>query len=121
MKIVLIDDDPDIVEIISLLLSDGGHSVTTSPAGVNAISLIRKKRPDVILTDLVMAEMDGIEFCREIRADKSLDNISIIMISARTDDVWKEKSQLAGANGFIEKPIDAATFVRDVEALTAGK
>ena len=119
MKITLIDDDPDIVEIISLLLSEAGHDVTTSPAGVNAISIIRKKNPDVVITDLVMAEMDGLELCREIRADSHLSKTTLIMVSARTDDIWKEKAHAAGASGFIEKPIDAATFVRDVETLTA--
>ena len=119
MKITIIDDDPDIVEIISLLLSEAGHDVATSPAGVNALSIIRKKNPDMVITDLVMAEMDGLELCREIRADSGLSKTTLIMVSARTDDLWKEKAHDAGANGYIEKPIDAATFVRDVEALTA--
>ena len=119
MKIIVIDDDPDIVEIISLLLNEAGHDVTTSPAGVNAISIIRKKNPELVITDLVMAEMDGLELCREIRIDNSLEKTCLIMVSARTDDIWKEKARDAGANGYIEKPIDAATFVRDVEALTA--
>lgn len=119
MKITIIDDDPDIVEVISLVLENAGHSVTSSPAGVNAISLIRKKRPDLILTDLVMAEMDGLELCREIRKDKLLEKTKIIMISARTDEMWKEKARDAGADGYIEKPIDTATFVKDVESLSA--
>jgi len=119
MKITIIDDDPDIVEVISLVLENAGHSVTSSPAGVNAISLIRKKRPDLILTDLVMAEMDGLELCREIRKDKLLEKTKIIMISARTDEMWKEKARSAGADGYIEKPIDTATFVKDVESLSA--
>lgn len=119
MKITIIDDDPDMVEVISLLLESAGHSVTSSPAGVNAISLIRKKSPDIIITDLVMAEMDGLELCREIRKDKTLDKTNIVMVSARTDTIWKQRAKDAGANGFIEKPIDVATFVRDVEALNA--
>ena len=119
MKITIIDDDPDIVEVISLVLENAGHSVTSSPAGVNAISLIRKKRPDLILTDLVMAEMDGLELCREIRKDKLLEKTKIIMISARADEMWKEKARDAGADGYIEKPIDTATFVKDVESLSA--
>ena len=119
MKITIIDDDPDIVEVISTLLEGAGHDVSSSPAGVNAISIIRKKRPDIIITDLVMAEMDGLELCREIRKDRTLDKTSIIMVSARTDTIWKERAKDAGANGFIEKPFDAATFVRDVEALCA--
>ncbi len=119
MKITIIDDDPDIVEIISLLLSEAGHDVTTSPAGVNAISIIRKKNPELVITDLVMAEMDGLELCREIRGDKTLNQTKLIMVSARTDNIWKDKAREAGANGYIEKPIDAATFVHDVEMLTA--
>ncbi|MDH5188628.1 MAG: response regulator [Rhodospirillaceae bacterium] len=119
MKITIIDDDPDIIEAISLILGGAGHSVISSPAGVNAISLIRKKRPDLIITDLVMAEMDGLELCREIRKDKLLANTKIIMISARTDEMWKEKARSAGADGYIEKPIDTATFVKDVETISA--
>ena len=119
MKIVIIDDDPDVISVLELVLGEAGHSVTSSPAGVNAISLIRKKRPDLILTDLVMAEMDGLELCREIRKDKLLEKTKIIMISARTDEMWKEKARGAGADGYIEKPIDTATFVKDVETISA--
>lgn len=120
MKIILIDDDPDIIEIMRVLLAEAGHEVTTYPAGANALSGIRKKRPDVVLTDLMMAEMDGLELCREVRADASLNDTKLIVVSARTDAYWKKRARDAGAMGYIEKPVDPATIARDVERMAGG-
>lgn len=119
MKITIIDDDPDIIEVMRVLLAEAGHEINTYPAGANALSGIRRKRPDVVLTDLMMAEMDGLELCREVRADASLNNTKLIVISARTDVYWKKRATDAGAMGYIEKPIDPATIARDVEQMAA--
>lgn len=117
MNIVLVDDDPDLIEIMYLSLTQAGHTVTAAPGGVAVLSEMRKHPPDVLVTDLMMAEMDGLELCRTVRADPALSDTQTIVVSARVDPLWKERARSAGAIGFIEKPIDPHTFANDVEEL----
>lgn len=115
MKIVLVDDDPDLIEVMYLALDQAGHEVITSPAGAPIIPVLKEHPPDILVTDLMMAELTGLELCELVKADTRLANMKIIVISARTDDLWKEKARSCGAAGFIEKPIDPISFASDVE------
>jgi len=117
MRIVLVDDDPDLIEIMYLCLTQAGHTVTAAPGGVAVLSDMRKHPPDVLITDLMMAEMDGLELCRTVREDRALADTQTIVVSARTDPLWKERARSAGAVGFIEKPVDPQTFANDIEEL----
>lgn len=119
MKIVLVDDDPDLIEIMYLALKQAGHEVTASPAGAPVIPGLKSNPPDVLITDLMMAELTGLELCELIKANARLSGMKIIVISARTDDIWKDKARDCGASGFIEKPIDPITFAGDVEQIVA--
>ena len=120
MRIVLVDDDPDLIEIMYLALQQAGHDVTAGPGGVSLLSEIRKRPPDLLITDLMMSEMDGLELCRAVLEDKSLADTQTIVVSARTDDLWKARARDAGAIGYIEKPIDPMTFAEQVDQLVAG-
>lgn len=119
MKIVLVDDDPDLIEVMCLTLQQAGHDVITSPAGAPIISLLKEHPPKVLITDLMMAELTGLELCELLKADARLNAMKIIVISARTDNIWKDKAKECGAAGFIEKPIDTLTFANDVEQIVA--
>lgn len=118
MRIVLVDDDPDLIEIMYLALKQAGHDVTASPGGVAVLSKIHKDPPDLIITDLMMSELDGLEFAREVAKDTTND-AKVIMISARTDKLWKDRARDAGVIGFIEKPIDPMTFADVVDKMYA--
>jgi len=119
MKIVLVDDDPDLMEVMYLTLEQAGHEVITSPAGAPIVPVLKENPPDVLITDLVMAELTGLELCELVKADARLSGMQIIVISARTDDMWKQKAKSCGAAGFMEKPIDPITFASDVEQIVA--
>lgn len=119
MKIVLVDDDPDLMEVMYLALEQAGHEVVTSPAGAPIIPVLKTHPPDVLITDLMMAELTGLELCEMVKADARLSGMKIIVISARTDALWKDKAKACGASGFIEKPIDPITFAGDVEQIVA--
>ncbi len=119
MKIALVDDDPDLIEVVYLALSQAGHDVITSPAGATAIPALRENPPDILITDLMMAEVDGLELCDLVKASPQLTNMKVIFISARTGDLWKQKAKDCGAAGFIEKPIDPITFAAKVEQIAA--
>lgn len=117
MRIVLVDDDPDLIEIMYLALQQAGHDVTAASGGVEVLSDIRKRPPDLVITDLMMAEMDGLELCQTIRKDPSLSNTMTLVVSARTDDLWKARAREAGAIGFIEKPVDPMGFAHEVDVM----
>lgn len=119
MKIYIVDDDPDMIQIMTLLLDAGGHHVASSVAGATAIPEIVDFKPDILLTDLVMAELDGLALCHELREKRGLKAMNIAFVSAKTEDFWRQKADLAGAVGYIEKPINTASFVDTVEALAA--
>lgn len=119
MKVFIVDDDPDMIEVMILMLDAAGHRVASSVAGSTAIPQIVEFKPDILLTDLVMAELDGLALCHELRENKGLRAMNIAFVSAKTDQFWRTKANEAGAVGYITKPIDTGTFVEAVEALAA--
>lgn len=119
MNIMIVDDDLALLDMMAALLEHAGHKVAKSSGGVEAIPAIKRNPPDVLITDLMMAELDGLEFCSEVAKDQSL-NTKIIFISARTDSLWKDRAKGCGAVGYIEKPIDPQTFAEQVEGLVKG-
>jgi DNA-binding response OmpR family regulator len=120
LEIAIVDDDPEMIDMMTTLLTAEGHTVRSSVAGIPALSEIAADKPDCVLTDLMMSALDGMELCREIRKRKSLNKTVIIMVSARDRDAWRERALAAGANDFISKPIDPASFAGQVEAIVAG-
>lgn len=116
-KFYLVDDDSDIVELITTLLEAGGHTVRSNLRGVFAIPEIVDFRPDCVLIDLMMAELDGIQLYRELSHRAELTGTDFIMVSAQSADYWKNQAQDAGIKGYLAKPINAATFLSEIEAI----
>ena len=120
MKFFIVDDDQAAIDLMAALLEARGHTVFSSIAGAYALPQINAKRPDCVLTDLVMAELNGLELCRELKAQQELRNLKIVMISARPRDLWLERARAAGAAGYIVKPVQIKTFVQEVEKILSG-
>ncbi|MBT3307449.1 MAG: response regulator [Alphaproteobacteria bacterium] len=120
MKFYLVDDDSDFVDVMTALLEAAGHTVFADIAALPAISRIVTKRPDCIITDMMMSEMNGLELCAELRRRDELKNTVIIMVSAKIDDHWRNRANEAGADGFVDKPLNVETFVGQVEEIIAG-
>lgn len=116
-KYYIVDDDPQMIGLMSACLEAEGHEVQSSTRGVMAISEIIAKKPDVVLIDLVMAELDGLQLCAELRRHKELKDTAMIMVSARDRAHWAGRAQDAGVTGYVSKPINPKTFVGEVEAL----
>ena len=95
------------------------QGVASSVAGATAIPQIVEFKPDILLTDLVMAELDGLELCHELRENKGLRAMNIAFVSAKTDEFWRDRASKAGAVGYISKPLDTDTVVEIVEAFAA--
>lgn len=104
-KILLVDDEPDILEIISYTLKSENYEVLTATNGIRAIEIAKSERPHLILMDVMMPKMDGIEACEIIRSDSKIGKTLIAFLSARGEDYSKIAGFNAGADDFITKPI----------------
>lgn len=117
IKILLVDDEPDILEIISYNLSSEGYQVFTAKNGAEGVALAKKKIPHLIILDVMMPEMDGIEACEIIRNTPSLENTVITFLTARSEDYSLVAGFDAGADDYITKPIKPKVLVSKVKAL----
>ena len=111
LSFYIIDDHPFFIEMMTEVLEDEGHSVSSNHSAILSLSEIRKQKPDCILVDLQMAEMNGLELCQEIRKMPRGSASKIIFVSAHADESWKQKASEAGGDGYITKPIDVASFL----------
>ena len=117
IKILLVDDEPDILEIVGYNLSSEGYQISTAANGLEAISKAKKVKPHLIIMDVMMPEMDGIEACENIRKDSSLANTIITFLTARGEDYSQVAGFDAGADDYITKPIKPKVLVSKVKAL----
>ncbi len=117
IKILLVDDEPDILEIVGYNLSAQGYNVITADNGAKGVSLAKKENPDLIILDVMMPEMDGIEACEQIRKTPSLEHVLITFLTARGEDYSQVAGFEAGADDYITKPIKPKVLVSKVKAL----
>lgn len=117
IKILLVDDEPDILEILSYNLSSVGYQVYTAKNGLEGVEKAKKKKPHLIVLDVMMPEMDGIEACDVIRNTKGLENTLITFLTARGEDYSQVAGFEAGADDYITKPIKPKVLVSKVKAL----
>jgi len=116
-KILLVDDEVDILEFISYNLEKEGYKVYTAQNGAEAIRIAEKTHPDLIILDVMMPEMDGIAACEEIRRIPSLQHTMIAFLTARGEDYSQIAGFEAGADDYITKPIRPKVLVSRVKAL----
>ena len=115
--ILLVDDEPDILEIIGYNLKEEGYKVYTAENGVEAIAVAKKKKPHLIILDVMMPEMDGIEACEKLRKNPDLKNTVITFLTARGEDYSQVAGFDAGADDYITKPIRPKVLMSKVKAL----
>jgi len=120
-KILLVDDEPDILEIISYSLESAGHKVYKANNGLEAIKIAKKIIPDLIIMDLMMPHMNGIDACEEIRKSNNLKDVVITFLSARGEDFSKIAGFEAGADDYITKPIKPKVLLSKVKSLLRRK
>lgn len=116
-KILLVDDEPDILEIIGYNLAQEGYQISTASNGKEAISKAQKELPDLIIMDVMMPEMDGIEACEAIRKIPALNHVIIAFLTARNEEYSQVAGFEAGADDYIAKPIKPKLLVSKVKAL----
>lgn len=115
--ILLVDDEPDILEIVGYNLTQEGYSIVTAENGLKAINQAKKHKPHLIILDVMMPEMDGIEACEKLRAIPELSQSIITFLTARGEDYSQLAGFEAGADDYITKPVKPKVLVSKVKAL----
>jgi two-component system alkaline phosphatase synthesis response regulator PhoP len=116
-KILVIDDEPDIVEFLSYNLRKEGYNIYTALNGKEGINAIKKVSPHLVLLDIMMPEMDGIETCERIRENPENDNLLIVFLTARSEDYSQIAGFTAGADDYITKPVKPKVLVSRLNAI----
>jgi len=117
-KILIVDDDPDIREILTYNLSNEGYNVKSAINGVEALKKAKKFIPDIILLDVMMPEMDGIEACSQLREIESLSKSMVIFLSARGEDFTQIAAFDAGADDYINKPVKPKILLKKISSIS---
>ena len=125
-RILVVDDDPRLLHVVSMYLSIEGYDVDTAPNGEEGLQHLEAQRPDLVILDVMMPGIDGLEACRRIKSNPETRLIPVVLFTAlsRTDDV--ESGRAAGANRFINKPFSLIglgavirSFLSEETAVTA--
>ena len=116
-KILLVDDEPDILEFLSYNLKKEGYTVLNAGNGREAVVIAKKEKPHLIILDVMMPDMDGIETCREIREQPGLKDTVIAFLTARSEDYSQIAGFDVGADDYINKPIKPRVLVSRIKAL----
>lgn len=112
-KILIVDDDENIRHLISVYLKNEGFTTVVSPDAPEALNLLKKEDFDLVLLDIMMPEMDGLEACIKIREER---NMPIIMLSARSEDMDKIQGLVSGADDYLTKPFNALELIARVKS-----
>ncbi|GAA3960045.1 response regulator [Mucilaginibacter dorajii] len=113
-RILAVDDDNDILEVLQYILEDSGYEVETLSDGHNLFNTIRHHQPDLILLDIMLGGLDGRELCKHLKLGKETHDIPVIMISA-SHDIAKIKQEKGSPDDFIAKPFDIDVLLRSIK------
>ena len=116
-KILLVDDEPDILEILEYNLQQEGYQVFKANNGKEGLTQAKTHKPHLIILDVMMPEMDGIEACEKLRGMPELNNTVIAFLTARSEDYSQVAGFEAGADDYINKPIKPKVFLSKVKSL----
>jgi two-component system, OmpR family, alkaline phosphatase synthesis response regulator PhoP len=120
-KILIVDDEPDIIEFVKYNLDNEGFQTFTANNGKEAIKMAEKIKPDLILLDIMMPDLDGVEVCRELRRRPEFDTTIIAFLTARTEDYSQIAGFDVGGDDYIHKPIRPKVLISRISALLRRK
>jgi len=112
-KILIVDDEPQITRVLRTALSTQGYSLRVAPNGVEGMEAVHEWKPDLVITDVSMPQMNGVELCREIRA---VSQVPIVVLSVRNQDLMKVEALDAGADDYVTKPFSIQELQARVRA-----
>jgi CheY-like chemotaxis protein len=121
MNFYIVDDDPEVLTILTRMLEEAGHRVEASPSSLAALKQIPRSRPDCVITDLMMPEMDGFELMRKLRQRHELDDVKIIVLSAKGYDFDRRRAKELGADGYLTKPFQRETMLEAIAGIVSNQ
>ncbi|HOX46389.1 MAG TPA: response regulator [Myxococcota bacterium] len=113
-KILLVDDTETVLLFMRMMLSTYGYDMTTAHDGREALAAVQADPPDLILLDIMMPVMDGIECCRRVKADPKTNRIPIVMVTTKGEPALVERAFLAGCNDYLTKPVSKLELLAKV-------
>jgi len=116
-KILVVDDESILVETMTYNLEQAGYQVTTAADGISALEAARSEKPDLIILDIMLPEMDGLEVCRQLRRESSTSTTPIMMLTAKIDEIDKVVGLEVGADDYVTKPFGRRELLARVRAL----
>ncbi|MDL1872252.1 response regulator [Deltaproteobacteria bacterium PRO3] len=114
-KVLVVDDDPQIRKILERMLIGPSYDVRTAVDGLTALSQVREDPPDLVILDIMMPGMSGIEVCRQIRESNPEHPIQVLMLSAKDSQADRRRALEYGANDYVTKPFHIASLVRKIQ------
>jgi two-component system phosphate regulon response regulator PhoB len=110
-RVLIVDDDPDIQKLVSYNFTQAGFEVTTAATGLAALNAVQDEPPDLIILDIMLPDLDGLEVCRRLRRQEKTRRIPIIMLTARTQEVDRVVGFELGADDYVMKPFSPRELV----------
>jgi len=116
-KILVVDDDPTVLKLLQLTLKSDGYNVVTAANGEEALEVANREEPDLIVSDIMMPQMDGVEFCWMIRENSKIPTVPFIFLTARSETEMELRGFRTGADDYIRKPFERKEFLFRVRSL----
>ena len=116
-RILLVDDEPDLLELVRVNLHQEGYEVETAEGGHEALAMLRRSPPDLVILDLMLPDLSGTEICRQVRQDARLASLPIIMLTAKADELDRVVGLELGADDYVTKPFSPRELALRVRAV----
>jgi two-component system phosphate regulon response regulator PhoB len=116
-RILVVEDEPDLRELLQTALTSAGHEPTTAGTGQEGLRLLREKQPDLVLLDLMLPDMDGTDICRVLRSDPAIARTAVFVVSAKSDLLDRIEAFRQGADDYLVKPFSFRELLLRIQAL----
>jgi CheY-like chemotaxis protein len=118
-SVLVIDDELDLRLLVRVMLERGGHNVIEASTGEEGLALLEQRKPDLLILDLRLADIDGVEVLRKIKAGK--DPVQVVVLTAHSSGDAKQAAEEAGCDGYLSKPFDRLELLKVVESCLANR
>jgi two-component system phosphate regulon response regulator PhoB len=116
-RILVVDDEPDLLELVRFNLTQAGYDVETAETGTDGIEKARRRRPDLLVLDVMLPDLPGTEVCRRVRADAELSGLPVLMLTARSEEIDRVVGLELGADDYVTKPFSPRELILRVQAI----
>jgi len=121
-RIICVEDEPEMIDLVKLILERKGYIVTGISGGRNGVKMIKREKPDLVLLDLMMPDLDGWDVYQQLKADSSTNEIPVIVVTAKAQNIDKVLGlHIAKVNDYISKPFSPQELIQSVENVLAQK